>query len=163
MSRRALVTLALGFVCRAAAVHAQTPHSPSKSSADELVQADIAFARDSSEKGISGWLSWFAPDCAVFPQRGKITEGLAAIAELYARTGFTPEGLTWHPARAQIADSGDLGYTYGTWQLRRHDKSGKAVSGQGKYLTVWRRQKDGRWKVVADIGTEDAPEAGAPP
>jgi ketosteroid isomerase-like protein len=60
--------------------------------------------------------------------------------------------LTWEPAGGDVAASGDLGYTYGTFEFRSKDKDGKPVVDHGKYTSIWKKQKDGSWKVVLDMG-----------
>jgi len=54
-----------------------------------------------------------------------------------------------------VAASGDLGYAVGTWQLTGKSRKGEPVSLTGKYMTVWKKQADGSWKVVADMGNAD--------
>lgn len=61
--------------------------------------------------------------------------------------------MTWQPVKAEISASGDLGYTYGYYQARSHTAQGDVVR-EGKYTTIWRKQSDGTWKVVLDIGNE---------
>ena len=63
--------------------------------------------------------------------------------------------------------SGDLGFTWGHFTATSHDSTGKLVTDHGKYLDVWRRQSDGSWRWIADIGTggdgDASPnESGAP-
>jgi len=71
---------------------------------------------------------------------------------------FDPaDQLTWQPVKIDVAQSGDLAYSVGNWQLKGKDPSGNEVTRTGKYITVWRKQKDGSWKVVADTGTIDPP------
>lgn len=61
--------------------------------------------------------------------------------------------LTWNPVYVGIAGSRDLGYTIGEYVSTGRGATGAAVVQRfGKYLTVWRRQKDGTWKFVADGG-----------
>ena len=48
--------------------------------------------------------------------------------------------------------SGDLGYTYGNYEFRSKDKEGKATVERGKYVSIWKKQKNGNWKVVMDMG-----------
>ena len=60
--------------------------------------------------------------------------------------------LTWSPVGADIAASGDLGYTWGTFEFHSKDKDGKDVVDQGKYMSVWKKQADGSWKVAVDMG-----------
>ncbi|PYX88395.1 MAG: nuclear transport factor 2 family protein, partial [Acidobacteria bacterium] len=59
--------------------------------------------------------------------------------------------------KAEMAASGDLGYTYGTFEFRAKDKDGHPIVRYGKYATVWKKQKDGTWKVAMDMGNS-APE-----
>ena len=62
-------------------------------------------------------------------------------------TAFT---LTWEPLFEKMAASGDLGYTYGTYQLK--DKATDSIMGVGKYATIWIKQADGKWKAILDTG-----------
>ena len=60
--------------------------------------------------------------------------------------------LTWTPDHIDVAQSGDLAYSYGTFEFRSMDKDRKPASEHGKYATIWKKQNDGRWKVVLDMG-----------
>jgi ketosteroid isomerase-like protein len=62
--------------------------------------------------------------------------------------------LSWKPAFEMIAESGELGYTYGYYT--RTIKATGVVS-RGTYVTIWKKQKDGSWKFVLDTGTEGLP------
>ncbi len=117
-----------------------------------LLEADMAFARATAERGLEGWLSWFAPDARIFPPGEPVIEGLDAIKAHYLKTGFDPRPLTWKPAYAELSASGDLGYTVGYASWPGTDDQGRKVAHGSKYLTVWRRQPGGAWKVAADIG-----------
>jgi ketosteroid isomerase-like protein len=70
----------------------------------------------------------------------------AAMNVVSARQGT----LSWVPVTSDIASSGDLGYTYGTFDL----KSGGALVEHGSYVRVWKKQ-DGKWKVVMDVMSPD--------
>ncbi|MFH1176319.1 MAG: nuclear transport factor 2 family protein [Acidobacteriota bacterium] len=118
------------------------------------MEADRAFGAASAEAGLAGWLSFFAEDASIFPPRGPIITGLPAIREHYAQTGFSPEGLRWTPLAARAAASGDLGYTFGTWE--KAGAAGAPAVARGKYVTIW-RLVEGNWKVVADVGNADLP------
>ena len=121
-----------------------------------LMDADRAFAAATAQDRVEGWVRYFAPDGSMF-RPGGLATGPAAVRErmtpAFADTSFT---LSWEPTQAQIAASGDLGYTIGRYQSRRRGPTGEVRTATGSYLTVWRKQPDGTWKVVADIGTPDA-------
>lgn len=131
-----------------------------KPTAQDLIRADEAFGKAAAEKGLDGWLSFFDADAVIFPAGKDFVKGLAAVRAHYEEKKWTPEGLTWKPLGAELASSGDLGYTYGTWLYEGKDKDGNPATAAGKYLTTWKRQKDGSWKVLADIGAPDPPKRG---
>ena len=122
---------------------------------EELKRVDIEFCRASAARGLDGWLAYHANDAVIFPPAGPIVRGLAAIKERYAKTGFTPAALTWTPAGAEVAASGELGYTYGTWEWNGKGPDGRPLVERGKYATIWKKQADGNWKFVLDIGNEE--------
>jgi ketosteroid isomerase-like protein len=100
-------------------------------------------------------VSFFAADGAQLVP-GSEVRGLEAIAELmgpaFADTSFT---LSWEPTRAGVAASGDLGYTIGRYRSRRLERGGLVVERTGAYVTMWRRDDAGTWKVVLDSGVPD--------
>jgi ketosteroid isomerase-like protein len=77
--------------------------------------------------------------------------GPKAVEEFYAAQG-NGTSLTWHPVYASVAGSLDLGFTLGDYSVTSRGASGAAVQRFGKYLTVWKRQRDGTWKFVIDGG-----------
>jgi ketosteroid isomerase-like protein len=121
--------------------------------ASQLMEADRAFYRATAEMGREGWVSYLHPQAVIFPAGRPAIAGLDSIRTYYEATKFDPSQLKWEPVRAELSASGDLGFTHGTWEKPGMDKEGKKTVYRGKYLTVWRRDDDGRWKVVADIGT----------
>jgi ketosteroid isomerase-like protein len=81
----------------------------------------------------------------------QLVVGPKAVEDYYAAQG-TGTSLTWHPVYASVAGSLDLGFTIGDYTLTARGASGAAVQRFGKYLTVWKRQRDGTWKFVIDGG-----------
>lgn len=134
--------------------------APPKPTAQDLIHADEAFGKASAEKGLDGWLSFFDAEAVIFPPGKDFVKGLQAVRAHYEEKKWTPAGLTWKPLGTELASSGDLGYTYGIWLFTGKDKEGNPVTATGKYLTTWKRQKDGSWKVLADIGAPDPPKGG---
>ena len=150
---RAFVVAAVSLIVGGAAL-AQS--SSLQSDFDGLVAAERAFAKLSEEKGIKeSFLANVADDAVVFrpgPVPGK--EWLSAHPNPAAL-------LVWHPTHAAIAVSGDLGWTTGPYEVTPNGRP-KAY---GQYSTVWRKQPDGRWKFVVDLGIgtpSPAPETGPP-
>ena len=76
------------------------------------------------------------------------------MTTLFGMPGFS---IMWEASSAHVSEGGDLGYTLGTYEMTLDDPDGNPATVVGKYLTVWRQQADGQWKVTADIFNEDAP------
>jgi ketosteroid isomerase-like protein len=128
-----------------------------------LMELDRAFARATAIKGIDGWVEFTADDAIFMPEGADIVRGKEAVrkfyAPMFARPGFA---LAWRPLEAFVAPSEDVGYTIGEWRSKGLDKTGKPYATQGKYkyLTIWKKQKDGSWKVAVDVGNS-SPAAAA--
>lgn len=148
MTRRTLSALLLSGAGAKAA-------SPKKQAAAlaAIQKADLDFCAATKANGLDGWMSYFAEDATAFPQGKPLIQGKAALREFYSKMFATPElTIDWKPVKADMAASGDLGYTIGNAEFRFRDPSGKMASRPGKYLTVWKKQPDGSWKVAADLG-----------
>jgi ketosteroid isomerase-like protein len=122
-----------------------------------LLKADKEFSGMSVKEGMfKAFLFYMAEDGVIlrdnsYPSKGK--EDLKKRFEGRSDTSFV---LSWDPLYEKIAESGDLGYTYGI-----HSSLDKATGSitKGTYVTVWRKQSDGSWKFVLDTGTQGLPEA----
>ena len=68
--------------------------------------------------------------------------------------------LTWTPTDAMMGPSGDMGYTWGHFDGHSKDANGNPVTTSGRYMTIWRKQPDGQWKVVLDAGANEPPTGG---
>ena len=124
-----------------------------------LLKIDEQFSADAQKVGVAeAFARYAAPDARMLPAGKDVVSGLDAVKSQMA--GF-PKGATlaWKPFHADIAASGDLGYTLGTYELRAKDEAGKATVAYGKYCSVWKKQPDGSWKWVVDVGTS-SPEPG---
>jgi len=125
-----------------------------------LLDADRAFNRATAARRTDGWMEFIADDGQMIRSTGTIT-GRAAIREAMAKAfADTAFSLTWEPLQADAGGAGDLGYTNGRYEARFRDAKGSPVARTGRYLTVWKKQADGSWKVVRDIGVQDPPPAG---
>jgi ketosteroid isomerase-like protein len=121
-------------------------------SAEVLMQADREFNAAVAEGGSQAWASWFAEDGATIqPGIGEV-RGRARILELMAALDDPSVSLAWEPDRADIAASGDLGWTTGHYVSESPGPDGSQQRSEGLYVSIWRRQPDGAWKVVMDLG-----------
>ncbi len=126
---------------------------------EELMQADRDFALATEERGIDGWMSFFAEDAARMELGGKAVRGLEAIrtmdGEMFASEDVL---LTWSPVSARVFEDGRHGFTTGSFELLKLGGDGThEVLGTGSYISIWRRV-EGAWKVILDTGAPDPPE-----
>jgi ketosteroid isomerase-like protein len=144
------VTLLVGIVVLPT-FHPGAAASP-KDTADTLRQLEADFMKAAAERGSQGYMSYYAEDAVEVPNGEAIMQGKANIAKTMSFLDNKDNQLTWSPVGADISASGDLGYTYGNYEFRAKDKEGKPVLEHGKYTSIWKKQKDGSWKVVLDMG-----------
>jgi ketosteroid isomerase-like protein len=127
--------------------------------AAKLTRLEAEFAKATADHGLDGFMSYFADDAVDLPAGGPIISGKENIRKALGPWG-ADFSLVWTPVDAEMAASGDLGYTYGTYVFKENGKDGKPVTGYGKYTTVWKKQTDGSWKVAVDMGNTSPPPAG---
>ena len=119
----------------------------------DLLRTDSEFSDAAQKVGIAAAFVQYADtDAVMLPANENAVTGADGIRRQFADL---PPGttLTWKPNKAEAAASGDLGYTLGTYVLRSKDKDGAPITRYGKYCSVWKKQKDGSWKWVVDVGT----------
>ena len=110
--------------------------------------AEKKFYQTGQEKGTrAAFLEWLADDAIVFrpgPVNGK---------EAWNKRPETGLDLIWEPTFAAIARSGDFGYDTGPskWRTKKTDEK---FSGYGHFVSIWKKQKDGKWKFMLDCGNE---------
>src|SRR2546422_3063287 len=118
------------------------------SSLDTLVAAERAFSSLSVARGMKeAFLANLSDDAVVFgpgPVNGK---------QVW-RGRPNPAGtLAWAPDFAEISGAADLGVTSGPWEYRAAPER-NPPNGYGHFISVWKRAKDGAWRVAADIGID---------
>ncbi|HZF28017.1 MAG TPA: DUF4440 domain-containing protein [Gammaproteobacteria bacterium] len=99
--------------------------------------------------------SFYAPDAALYQTGMPVVKGQAAIREGFKQLTSTPGfSLEWTQASTHVGAAGDVAYITGNYDIKLGDGGEK-----GKYVTIWRKQPDGSWKVTDDIFNSDAPAA----
>ena len=110
----------------------------------EVRTAEQAFAKTMADRDHAAFVSHLAED-AVFvgrePLRGR--EAVAAGWKPYYEGPEAP--FSWAPELVVVSAGGKLALSSGPV----HDPSGKRV---GTFNSTWRRDPDGRWRVVFDKG-----------
>lgn len=118
----------------------------------EIVETEQEFARMAKEKGIPEAFLTFAADEAVLMRNNILIIGKDSIRQSFenSKTDYTKITLSWEPDFVDVSASGDLGYTYGKYIYSVKDSLGKESVSEGIFHTVWKRQRDGKWRFVWD-------------
>lgn len=123
-----------------------------RATVETLKRLEGDFMKAAAEKGAEGYMSYYAENAVEIPNGAHAIEGKVNIAKGMGFLNDSTNRLTWSPKGGDISSSGDLGYTYGTYQFSSKDKEGKPHVEYGKYTSIWKLQPDGNWKVVLDMG-----------
>ena len=149
-----MATVLLGFGCAPPAEEppAETPAVDLEAERDALMAADKAWSEVSDAEE---FLSYFTDGAHFMPFGAPLAQGDAI------RTALVSIGsLEWEATGADVAESGELGYTIGTFELTT-EQDGASMVTVGKYVTVWSKQADGSWKVQVDCFNADGPPTAA--
>lgn len=133
---------------------------PDTRAADEkaIRDADAQWSKTAAERDVEGAVSYYSDDASLLAPNAAIASDKQSIHAAW--TGLlTPDtSLSWQASKVEVARSGDLAYLIGTYQLFTKDAHGKPISDNGKFVEVWKKQADSKWKVVADIFNSDLPQ-----
>jgi ketosteroid isomerase-like protein len=120
---------------------------------EAVMQADRDFSKMSAEKGMNtAFIAYAADNGVLLRPKSQPIVGRENIRMHMARNSDKDIRLTWSPAYADIAASGDMAYTYGTYLMEALDVEGKSVTAEGTYVSIWKKDEKGFWKFVLDTG-----------
>lgn len=140
-----------------AAMFALTANPAFAGAAEDMMQTDKAFSDMSVAKGThAAFLAYMADDVRLYQGDHPPVIGKKAAEDFFAKNPDSPgERLQWTPIEADASTDGTLGFTRGTWIYTAKAKDGSAVNVTGYYVTEWKKQADGQYKFVLDIGGAD--------
>ena len=107
-------------------------------------------------KDLEKCVSFYTDDGERFATGSPVIRGAAALRTEWQKYLSTPGTFQWSTSKVEISNSGDLAYETGRFVLKTVDKNGQPTATNGKYVCVWKKQPDGKWKVVADIDNPDS-------
>ena len=129
---------------------ATPPHPPAF---EEMAEAERAFARRAQEVSVhQAFMESFADDAVAFDS-GRPASAQAEMRKRPVRPRDPDQLFWWEPRYGDIAASGELGWLTGPARFGRKDAD-PATMRHGNYASIWKRQSDGRFKVIIDIGSD---------
>jgi ketosteroid isomerase-like protein len=150
-----LISALVLLICTPSAFAQESDPSPFK----QMVETEQAFSRTAEVKNTrEAFMEFIADNGLLF--RPKAVNGKKWMNEHPVPPSDKQPLLAWQPAFGGMAAAGDLGFTTGPWEFKDDIKDAKP-SGYGHFVTLWKKQADGSWKFVVDLGISH-PQSGGP-
>jgi uncharacterized protein (TIGR02246 family) len=139
-----------------------TSAADTKAIGQALRNLDAQWSAAAGAKDLEKTVSFYSDDAIVMPPNASVATSKEAIRKVWQDLLASP-GLviSWKATKVEVAKSGDLACLSGTYELTMNDPSAKPINDRGKYVEVWEKQADGRWKCGTDIWNSDLPAAPA--
>jgi ketosteroid isomerase-like protein len=125
-----------------------------------LRDLDDQWSKAAGAKDVDKTVSYYSEDAVVMPPNAASATTKEAIRALW-KDLLTDANISWKTKNVEVAQSGDLAFSSGAYEVTLNDPTGKPVNDRGKFLEVWKKQADGKWKCTMDIWNSDLP-ASAP-
>jgi ketosteroid isomerase-like protein len=126
-----------------------------------LRDLDDQWSTTAGAKDLEKTVAFYSEDAMVLPPNASAAttkEGIRKVwQDLLGSPGLV---ISWKTTKVEVAKSGDLACLSGTYDVAMNDASGKPVNDHGKYVEVWEKQADGKWKCGTDIWNSDLPATG---
>lgn len=122
-----------------------------------LLEVDRAFAALSESDGyIEAYYRYSTDDVLLLPPGALPKAGREEIYRSDSEEGLAGH-LSWEPADARVAASGDMGWTWGQWLFTVDDEPGAPQRSYGKYVFIW-DAANGEWKMTVNIWNDSPGE-----
>lgn len=151
---RTLLTCAAFLACAACQQPAATAPAgdDTAAEADAIKQTEQAQIKAIQAKDATASTANYANDAVFVAENGKQIEGSQAIGEAFGEFLKDPAlAFDYQQGKTVVSKGGDMAYSTATYTETMTDpKTGKPVTLKGSNLSVWQKQADGKWKLVAD-------------
>lgn len=127
-------------------------------SAQVLATLDDEWSAAAATRDAAKVASFYAEDAIAYPPGAPVAIGRAEAQKVWAAYFADPSfSISWKSIHAEVAASGDLGFTAGAYLATYKGPDGKLVTEHGKFLCNWRKHPDGTWKAIHDMWNTNAP------
>ena len=116
---------------------------------DDIIRTDEAFSDLSRKAGMKKAFIEYIDNEGILLRPNHLPIIGADAIDFLSQVNDSSYTLTWKPRGGEVATSDNLGYTYGIYKLTTKD-----TVLNGTYVSIWKKQKDGKWKFVLDSGNQ---------
>jgi ketosteroid isomerase-like protein len=122
----------------------------------ELRKADASVQNAIAGKNLDSLMSFYAEDACLLPTAEPMVKGKESIRAEWSHVFKIPNfdnksTLT----KVEVSKGGDIAYTMGTYQAVLMGEDGKLTQEPGKWVSIWKKQSNGEWRIIVDIYNTD--------
>jgi len=130
------------------------PTVDTKAEGEKLMQISRDWSKAASSGDVEKIVSYWNDDAVLIQPGMPMIKGRKEIRQMVEGMIKTPGfKISWEPQSAEVSETGDLAYLVEKSQTTMTDSTGKSITQHTNGVTVWKKQADGSWKNVVDIGT----------
>jgi ketosteroid isomerase-like protein len=128
--------------------------------------ADLVSLRSAEEAAIQAFgardatrmIAAYSPEATLMFTNMPPLRGADIASTLRSMASDPRFSMRFNTLKMDVSKSGELGYTRGSYVMTMTDlATGKVMTERGKYLTLYAKQPDGKWKIIEDISNADTP------
>ena len=124
----------------------------------DLRDLDAKWSAAAGAKDVDKTVSFYSDDAIVMPPNASAATTKEAIRKVWQDLLASPGlGISWKTTKVEVSKSGDRACVSGTYEVTMNDPSAKPANDHGKYVEVWEKHADGKWKCGTDIWNSDLP------
>jgi ketosteroid isomerase-like protein len=152
------MTIVAVVLCATASLGQQPVAADRHAAEAELQTLDEQWSAAAGRNSGDDILSFYADDAVLLPPNAPIATNRNAILQSWAGILGLHTSVSWKWTKVEVAQSGELGYIYGTYKITVYPSiQSAAMSDTGKYVEIWKKQPNGQWKCIVDTYNSDLP------
>lgn len=155
------ITIRLTFllvICSLFTLCNNTTSSTQNEIEEVIRKADASVQVAVERKNLDSLISFYAEDAFLLPTAEPIVKGKEAIraewSHIFNIPNFNNKSVL---AKVEVSKAGDMAYTMGYYEAVMMGEDGNLTKEPGKWVSIWKKQSNGEWRIIVDIYNTDIP------
>ena len=125
---------------------------------EKLMELSREWSRSVASNNMDKIMSYWADTAVFYSNHQPVLRGKDQIREMVESSSRIPGfSISWEPVSVSISDNGDMAYMIEKNKVTVHDSTGNPLVTYGHGVTIWKKDANGNWKNVVEIGVNDPP------